>query len=158
MDIFDLNADPSKLRSQIEEDGPSPARSALMARVGPKDTQPELVVRSLVHALGYRFRLQRQDLPGTPDIVLPRLGKVIFVHGCFWHRHLGCKKASMPKTRVDFWMDKFTSNVERDARKERELRLRGWDVAIVWECETRNHETLTHRLANWLSQSSAHKA
>lgn len=125
-----------------------------MARVGPKDTKPERVVRRISHALGYRFRLQRRDLPGTPDLIFPRLRKIIFVHGCFWHRHPGCKKASMPKTRVDFWADKFARNIERDARKEFELRQLGWDVAVVWECETRDTKTLESRLARWLSLDS----
>lgn len=153
MDTFDPNADRSKLLVRTEFGSPSAFRSALMARIGPKDTKPEMVVRRIAHALGCRFRLQRRDLPGTPDLVFPRLGKVIFVHGCFWHRHPGCKKTSMPKTRVEFWTRKFESNVERDARKERELRQMGWDVTIIWECETRDTEKLTFRLASWLSQS-----
>jgi DNA mismatch endonuclease (patch repair protein) len=122
-----------------------------MARIGPKDTRPEKVVRTLAHALGYRFRLQRRDLPGTPDLIFPRLREAIFVHGCFWHRHPDCSGASMPKTRVEFWADKFARNIERDVRKENQLRELGWDVAIVWECETRDSNTLKRRLAEWLS-------
>lgn len=122
-----------------------------MAKVGPRDTKPELIVRRILHALGRRFRLHRRDLPGTPDIVLPAPRKAIFVHGCFWHRHEGCRKATTPKTRVEFWQEKFERNVERDRRKERELREAGWDVLTVWECETRDHEGLKQRLRDWLA-------
>ncbi|MFA6032094.1 MAG: DNA mismatch endonuclease Vsr [Myxococcota bacterium] len=128
----------------------SPDRSALMARVGPRDTKPEIVVRRLLHAMGRRFRLHRRDLPGTPDIVLPASRKAIFVHGCFWHRHPGCSKASTPKIRIEFWQDKFARNIERDARKEAQLREAGWDVATIWECETRDRSALEMRLRNWL--------
>jgi DNA mismatch endonuclease (patch repair protein) len=122
-----------------------------MAKVRPRDTKPEIVVRRMLHALGRRFRLHRRDLPGTPDIVLPAARKAIFVHGCFWHRHDGCRKATVPKARAAFWQEKFDRNVERDGRKERELRDAGWDVLTVWECETLNRETLAHKLAGWLS-------
>jgi DNA mismatch endonuclease (patch repair protein) len=124
-----------------------------MARIGPRDTKPEMIVRRLIHALGYRFRLHRRDLPGTPDLTLPRLHKVIFVHGCFWHRHTGCKMASTPKTRIEFWQDKFRRNVERDARKEAELRALGWDVLTVWECETKSAKALAIQLAEWLAST-----
>lgn len=124
-----------------------------MAKVGPKNTKPEMVVRKIVHALGYRFRLHRKDLPGSPDLVFPRLRKALFVHGCFWHRHANCKKATTPKTRINFWNEKFRKNIERDERKERELRLQGWDVAVVWECETKKIEQLTTRLSHWLNAS-----
>lgn len=121
-----------------------------MARIGPRDTKPEKLVRRLLHAMGRRFRLHRRDLPGTPDIVLPATRKAIFVHGCFWHRHEGCRKATTPKTRKIFWLDKFAANVERDARKELQLRAAGWDVITVWECETRDLATLEIRLRDWL--------
>lgn len=121
-----------------------------MARIGPRDSKPEMIVRRLAHALGYRYRLHRRDLPGTPDMVFPRLRKAIFVHGCFWHRHEGCKYSTTPKTRTDFWEDKFKKNTERDARKERELRALGWDVLTIWECETRNPNCLNEKLNNWL--------
>lgn len=123
-----------------------------MAKVGSKDTKPEMIVRRIAHALGYRFRLQRRDLPGTPDLVFLRLRKAVFVHGCFWHRHSGCRMASMPKTRVGFWREKFETNVQRDTRNETALRSDGWDVATVWECETKNQLTLKHRLAEWLAR------
>ena len=121
-------------------------RSALMAKVRGKDTRPELLVRRTVHALGYRFRLHRRDLPGTPDLVFAGRRTVLFVHGCFWHRHPGCRLASTPKTRVAFWETKFAANVERDRRKEGELRTTGWRVGVVWECETRKPALLCERV------------
>lgn len=110
-------------------------RSEIMGLVKSKDTSPELAVRRIVHRLGYRFRLHRRDLPGHPDIVLPRLRSVIFIHGCFWHRHTGCPNTRMPKSRESFWSDKFRRNVERDRMARRRLRRDGWRVLIVWECE-----------------------
>ena len=127
-----------------------PARSALMSRVRGKDTKPEIKVRRLLHRLGYRFRLHRKDLPGSPDIVLPRLRTVVFVHGCFWHRHPGCKMASTPKTRTDFWQAKFARNVERDALYEARLREMSWTVIVVWECQTRKETDLALRLTELL--------
>lgn len=117
-----------------------------MARVGTKNTKPELLVRRALHRLGFRFRLHGRDLPGRPDIVLPKYRTAIFIHGCFWHRHPGCSKASTPKTRVDFWQDKFDANVARDRRNVIALESAGWRVLIVWECETRKIEELTERL------------
>ena len=123
-----------------------PERSALMARVRQKDTEPELAVRRCLHGLGYRFRLHRTDLPGTPDIVLPKYRKAIFVHGCFWHRHSGCKKTTTPKTRVEFWTDKFRANVQRDENNMRNLRRAGWEPIVVWECEANDPQRLIERL------------
>ena len=114
-----------------------------MAKVGSKHTLPELRVRRLAHALGYRFRLHRKDLPGRPDLVFPRRKKVIFVHGCFWHRHPGCSKASTPSTRPTFWSDKFARNVERDQQNLDALEKLGWSALVIWDCETRS----THELA-----------
>ncbi|WP_167089332.1 very short patch repair endonuclease [Parvibaculum indicum] len=116
----------------------TPERSAQMARVRSKNTKPELVVRKLAHSLGYRYRLNRRDLPGTPDLVFPRLKKIIFVHGCFWHQHkdANCWRSRIPKTRQDFWIPKLQGNVARDTRSQDELRRMGWDVLVVWECET----------------------
>lgn len=128
-----------------------PERSSLMARVKGKNTKPELLVRKELHRLGYRFRLHRRDLPGRPDIVLPKYKTAIFVHGCFWHRHPGCSKASTPKTRVDFWQDKFTTNMARDRRNEDALRSDGWQVLVVWECETKRIDELATRLSDALS-------
>ncbi len=121
-------------------------RSWNMSRIRGRDTKPELLVRSLLHRLGYRFRLHCRDLPGTPDIVLPKYRTVIFVHGCFWHRHPGCRYAYTPKSRVEFWKDKFTANVDRDARTRRALEQAGWQVLIVWECELRDMAGLSDRL------------
>ncbi|WP_348631726.1 DNA mismatch endonuclease Vsr [Mesorhizobium sp. M1D.F.Ca.ET.234.01.1.1] len=134
----------------------SPERSALMARVGQRDTKPETVVRGLAHGLGYRFRLHRRDLPGTPDLVFPRLRKVIFVHGCFWHRHPGCRLSSVPKTRHEFWQQKFVQNVERDNRAVGDIQRLGWDVLIVWECETKIKEALQSRLSEWLASEACY--
>lgn len=113
-------------------------RSALMSRVRGKNTSPELRVRRLAHAMGLRFRLHRRDLPGTPDIVLPKYNTVVFVHGCFWHRHPGCRKATTPKSNVDFWEAKFLRNVERDQTNRLLLEKAGWRVIVIWECETKS--------------------
>lgn len=128
----------------------SESRSKLMRRVRGKDTKPELVVRRLAHALGYRFRLHRPDLPGHPDIVFPSKRKIVFVHGCFWHRHQACQRASTPMTRREFWEAKFDRNRDRDARKERELRQAGWDVLVLWECETNRPQHIVEQLQEFL--------
>lgn len=109
-------------------------RSRVMSRIRGYDTTPERKVRSYLHRAGLRFRLQGRDLPGSPDIVLPRWNAVIFVHGCFWHRHQDCPKAYMPKSNIPFWRAKFEANVARDGRKVRELRQLGWRVFVIWEC------------------------
>jgi len=124
----------------------SEQRSRNMAAIRGKDTIPELKVRSLLHHLGYRFRLHRRDLPGTPDVVMPKHKTVIFVHGCFWHRHPGCRYATTPKNRPEFWALKFKVNSERDQRQQEQLKVLGWRVEIVWECELRDMVTLTDRL------------
>lgn len=121
-------------------------RSWLMSRVKGKNTSPEVRVRRAAHALGLRFRLHRGDLPGTPDIVFRKHGVAIFVHGCFWHRHAKCKKATMPKTRTRFWKAKFRGNSERDRRAVAELRALGWKVRVIWECQTRDTQALERRL------------
>lgn len=113
-------------------------RSWLMSQVKPKDTLPEMRVRTVAHALGYRFRLHRKDLPGKPDLVFPRCKLAIFVHGCFWHRHPGCIKASTPKSKVKFWETKFQRNIERDSENIAALNRLGWRVMIIWECETKD--------------------
>ena len=125
-------------------------RSWNMAQIRAENTKPEITVRSLLHSLGYRFRLHRRDLPGVPDIVLPKLRLVIFVHGCFWHRHQKCKSAYTPKTREEFWNAKFKSNIDRDKRAIQALRKLGWRVVIVWECETKHIDSLTKRLGERL--------
>ena len=111
-----------------------------MSRIKGRDTKPEVMVRSLLHRAGYRFRKNLKTLPGNPDVVLPKYKTVIFVHGCFWHRHKGCKKASMPKTNAEFWQNKFERNVANDRKHARELRKLGWQVLTVWECELKNPE------------------
>ena len=121
-----------------------------MARIRSKDTQPEMAVRRLLHALGYRFRLHRRDLPGTPDICFPGRKKAIFVHGCFWHRHEGCRRTTTPKTRTTFWEDKFRKNVVRDRKNMTGLNEAGWDAMVVWECETVDLEGLVPRLRRFL--------
>ncbi len=113
-------------------------RSRIMRAVGREDTTPELSVRRIAHKLGFRFRLHRKDLPGSPDIIFPKHRLCLFVHGCFWHRHHGCRKATTPKSNAAFWMDKFARNVERDGRKVEALRALGWKVAVVWECQSKN--------------------
>ena len=110
-------------------------RSWNMSRIKSGNTKPEIVVRSLLHNMGYRFRLHRRDLPGKPDIVLTRYKSVIFVHGCFWHRHKGCKNATSPKTKKTFWREKFRANVERDRKVQKEMKSMGWRIQIIWECE-----------------------
>ena len=130
------------------------ARSALMRAVKPKNTSPERRVRQLAHSLGYRFRLHRTDLPGTPDLVFPSRRKVIFVNGCFWHRHPNCRKATMPKSRLEYWKPKFDRNVERDLERARKLRELGWEVAVIWECETRDPIALIELLQNFLGPPS----
>jgi len=121
-------------------------RSWNMSRISGKNTKPELAVRSLLHRQGFRFRVNRKDLPGKPDIVLKKHKTVVFVHGCFWHRHKGCSDASTPKTRTQFWQKKFDGNVARDKRNVRALRESGWNVIVVWECEIKASVALTQRL------------
>tara|TARA_R110002110_G_scaffold157063_1_gene352795 strand:+ start:4109 stop:4483 length:375 start_codon:yes stop_codon:yes gene_type:complete len=123
-----------------------------MSRVAGKNTSPEIRVRKAAHAMGLRFRLHRKDLPGKPDIVLPKWKTVIFVHGCFWHRHPGCPKASMPKSRTDYWKDKFDKNVERDARNRVALEALGWRVETIWECETKKPQVLEALLQECFGQ------
>lgn len=125
-------------------------RSELMARIRSSNTRPERVVRSLIHALGYRFRLHRRDLPGTPDLVFPGRMKVIFINGCYWHRHPGCSFAYMPKSNVEFWSQKFKANIDRDRRVAKELEALGWHVHTIWECETSQLETLTLNIRTFL--------
>ena len=127
-------------------------RSWNMSRIRGKDTTPEKRVRSLLHRMGYRFRLHVRELPGRPDIVLPKYRAVVFVHGCYWHRHPGCKYAYTPKSRVDFWLQKFEDNVRRDRASSKALTELGWSVCVVWECETRDTERLASKLEAHLSR------
>lgn len=121
-----------------------------MSRIRGKDSKPETIVRKCAHALGYRFRIHRLDLPGTPDLVFPGRHKVVFVHGCWWHRHEGCHRSGTPKTRSDYWQAKFDRNVARDARVEAQLRDAGWDVLVIWECQTRDLAVLGSALLHFL--------
>lgn len=125
------------------------ARSRLMARIRGIDTKPELFVRRLAHRMGFRFRLHRRDLPGTPDLVFPRLRSVIFVHGCFWHGH-ACGWKAPSKTRIDYWRTKIVRNQARDKRVLAEIARLGWQSLVIWECETRRPELLEQRLRRFL--------
>ena len=116
-------------------------RSERMARIRGKDTKPELRLRRLLHGRGYRFRLHRKDLPGTPDLVFPSRKKVIFVHGCFWHAHENCKVANLPKSRRAYWQKKFDTNRRRDQKNIESLKQMGWDVFVAWECQV-NHDSM----------------
>jgi len=129
-------------------------RSERMSLVKSKDTKPELRVRRLLHAMGYRYRLHRKDLPGKPDIVVSKRRKAIFVHGCFWHRHddPACRLARLPKSRKDFWEPKLTANAERDRRNIEALKELGWKVLVVWECELGNNEQLENKLRQFLEE------
>jgi DNA mismatch endonuclease (patch repair protein) len=134
----------------------SSERSARMARVRGKDSKPEMLVRRMVHAMGFRYRLHDRGLPGSPDLVFPRLRKVIFVHGCFWHRHedIHCKLARWPKSRLDFWRPKLQGNRERDLRRQAELEKLGWRIFVVWECQMRDREQLENSLRDFLTKGN----
>lgn len=127
------------------------SRSENMRRIRSKDTSPERTVRSMVHRLGFRFRLHRKDLPGKPDLAFPSRKKVIFVNGCFWHGH-GCRSvARKPKTNTEYWVEKIRENKKRDARNRRKLRTMGWETLVIWECETeKDPERLRDRLVSFL--------
>lgn len=126
-------------------------RSWVMAQVKGQNTGPERIVRSLLHRMGYRFRLQRADLPGKPDIVLPKFKTVLFVHGCFWHRHPGCKRATRPTSNTAYWDRKFARTVIRDQKNKKELEALGWSVLLVWECELKNLPALRARLSDYFN-------
>lgn len=125
-------------------------RSALMARVQGKNTKPEIAVRRIAYGLGYRYRLHRRSLPGTPDLTFSQLKKIIFVHGCFWHQHRGCRYAYEPKSNTAFWEEKFSANRKRDTNVLRELRGLGWKVLVVWECETKKPQKLFSKINSFL--------
>lgn len=127
-----------------------PQRSARMALIRGKDTKPEMIVRRVLHGLGYRYRLHRRDLPGAPDLVFPARRMILFVHGCFWHGHEGCRIAHKPESRSDYWAEKFDRNKARDLRNEEALRQAGWEVLTVWECETKDLSVLEDRLTTHL--------
>lgn len=126
----------------------------MMSGIRSVDTRPELALRRRMHALGLRFRLHRKDLPGSPDLVFPRFRAAVFVHGCYWHRHPGCPKTTMPSTRVAFWSEKFEANVRRDQRAETLLLSTGWRVAVIWECVLRrNPDAVAQELDEWLQSA-----
>ena len=129
----------------------SEQRSRNMSAIKSKNTKPEIAVRKLLHSMGYRFRLHRKDLPGSPDIVLPKYKTVIFVHGCFWHRHENCKYASTPKTRKEFWENKFKANVKRDLEIQEKIKNIGWKYVVIWECEARNIESIEEKIKRFLN-------
>ena len=130
-------------------------RSIRMGLVRGRNTKPEMIVRRLLHRMGYRYRLHGKGLPGKPDIVFGKRRKVIFIHGCFWHRHAdpSCRLARLPKSRLEFWEPKFAATVARDARAESDLYDNGWKVLVVWECELRNSEQLENRLRRFVEGS-----
>ncbi len=125
-------------------------RSWIMSRVKGKDTKPEILVRSFLFKMGFRFRLHRNDLPGTPDIILPRHRKIIFVHGCFWHGHKNCTRSKRPAANKNFWKEKLNSNIERDQKNYKDLKNLGWEVLVIWECETKNSEKLLEKLERFM--------
>lgn len=122
------------------------ARSEIMRRIKGKNTKPEILVRRLMHGMGYRFRLHRKDLPGKPDVVLPKYKTVVFVHGCFWHGHDCRKGTDRPSSNAEFWAEKIAKNIERDRKSLVELRKAGWDVVTVWECELKDPECVHQKL------------
>lgn len=132
----------------------SKQRSERMARITGKNSKPEMRVRRLIHGMGYRYRLHDPRLPGKPDMVFPGRRKVIFVHGCFWHRHPDpeCPLARLPKSRLDFWLPKLEANRERDLRQQSELKAMGWDFEVVWECELRHEEQLRNKIVAFLGE------
>lgn len=139
-----------------------PARSRQMSLIRGRDTVPEMIVRRLAHSLGYRYGLHCKDLPGKPDLVFRSRKKIIFVHGCYWHGHKGCRRARLPNSRQEFWSAKIRRNAERDAANEKRLRETGWEVLVVWECETaaRQRVVLSATIASFLqaAESSASRA
>ncbi len=129
-------------------------RSENMRAIRSKDTEPAMAVRSVVHGLGYRFRLHRQDLPGTPDLVFPARRKVIFVHGCFWHSH-ACKTGLIPKSNRDFWLPKLRRNKMRDRRNLEVLAQQGWDALVIWQCELKNSSAVSRRVRQFLGPNGS---
>jgi len=124
-----------------------------MSHISGKDTKPEILVRSLLHRMGYRFRLHKKNMPGKPDIVLPKYKKVIFVHGCFWHGHENCPRSKRPSTNVEFWNKKIDANIERDKKIIKSLEYLGWKTLIIWTCEIKNEDALKHKLISFMETS-----
>jgi len=128
-------------------------RSWNMAQIRSKNTKPEILVRKLLHSIGYRFRLGRTDIPGRPDILLPKYKTAIYVHGCFWHRHEGCKYAYTPKSKIEFWNNKFATNIKRDQEVSEKIKNSDWRQLIIWECQTRNKDQLIVTLTEFLNDT-----
>jgi len=126
-------------------------RSIIMSRIHGYDTTPELIVRSIVHRMGYRFRVHQDKLPGNPDIVLHKLKKVIFIHGCFWHGHKNCPRSKRPTSNIPFWTNKLDNNLQRDKKKLRELKSLGWKYLIIWQCQIKNNEHLKIKIRRFFS-------
>lgn len=131
---------------------PESKRSWIMSRVRGKDTSPELIVRSSIHSLGYRFRLHRKNLPGKPDIIFPCRRKLIFVHGCFWHGHNCARGNRIPKTNYVYWKEKIERNIERDKKHQRELSLLGWRTFVIWECQIKDVDALRSAIISFLEE------
>lgn len=144
---------PTQRKTRLDPLSPG-ERSDRMARIRNRDTKPEMVVRRLVHRLGYRYRLHIRDLPGCPDLVFRSRKKIIFVHGCFWHMHPGCPNNRPPKSNVHFWKPKLQSNRQRDLQNQAKLRELGWDLLIVWECQLRDRQKLADRIKTFLEDES----
>jgi len=130
---------------------PKEKRSQIMASIRGKNTKPEIIVRSLLHQIGYRFRLHRRDLPGCPDIVLPKYKKVIFVHGCFWHGHKNCQRSKRPTSNKIFWDEKLSKNIERDKKNQENIRNIGWNFLVLWQCEIKDKDSLLNKLRKFLN-------
>lgn len=130
----------------------SATRSRIMSKIKSKDTKPEIVVRQLLHGLGYRYRLHRADLPGSPDLVFPSRRKIVFVNGCFWHNHPGCVNSHIPANNREYWLSKLKRNRERDDRNLSLLKQDGWDVAIVWECQMKDMDMVAELLISFLAR------
>ena len=130
----------------------SATRSRIMSKVKSKDTKPEIIVRRLLHGLGYRYRLHRTELPGRPDLVFPSRRKIVFVNGCFWHYHLGCVHSHVPVNNREYWLSKLARNRARDERNLSLLKENGWDVATVWECQMKDMARVTQRLIDFLAR------
>ncbi len=129
-------------------------RSQIMSRISGKDTKPEMLVRSLLHRMGFRFRLHTKDLPGKPDITLPKHKKVIFIHGCFWHGHIDCPRSKRPSTNVKFWNEKIDGNIKRDKKNIQSLENQDWKTLILWTCEIKDQKTLESKLTSFMETDS----
>lgn len=132
----------------------SDKRSRIMAQVKGKNTKPEILVRSIVHRMGYRFRLHNRTLPGNPDLTLTKHNKVIFVHGCFWHGHKGCMRSKRPSTNQEFWSEKLDKNIQRDKQNISKLKKVGWAPLVIWSCELKKEERLKKKIQRFLEKQS----